>query len=173
MLYRSAPLLNEVVARRLGSLASGARILARSHEPVQKLMILRQFSHHFRAHAPIENMGRSRQRWRIAQVMGRRADSVGVRLFHFSSAVLLLALGGCASTERIAPQFAVGDVAIARHFSNFPELNGTQVRVTGEYKWRWIKGGNTLRCYAIRTVDGDELAAQGFQLQPVSAQRPL
>jgi hypothetical protein len=82
---------------------------------------------------------------------------------------LAFALCGCATTQRTPPQFQVGDVAIARHFGNYPQLNGTQVRVTGEYKWRWIKGGNTLRCYAIETVDGQELAAQGFQLQTVAA----
>ena len=79
--------------------------------------------------------------------------------------IAALALCGCASTPAVPPQFKVGDIAVARHFGNYPELNGTQVRVTGEYKWRWIKGGNTLRCYAIQTVDGQELAAQGFQLQ--------
>jgi hypothetical protein len=78
-------------------------------------------------------------------------------------------LSGCASTDRPPPQFQVGDVAIARHFTNHPHLNGTPVRVTGEFKWRWIKGGNTLRCYAIETVDGVELAAQGFQLQTMAA----
>jgi hypothetical protein len=78
-------------------------------------------------------------------------------------------LTGCASTERVSPQFQIGDVAIARHFSAHPELNGTHVRVTGNYQWRWIKGGNTLRCYAITTVDGEELAAQGFQLQQIAA----
>ena len=82
-----------------------------------------------------------------------------------------LLLGGCASTERLPPQFQVGDLAVARYFTNYPQLNGTQVRVTGEYKWRWIKGGNTLRCYSIETVDGQELAAQGFQLQTLTAQR--
>jgi hypothetical protein len=83
--------------------------------------------------------------------------------------VALALLTGCATTDRVPPQFQVGDVAIARHFSNYPHLNGTAVRITGEYKWRWIKGGNTLRCYAIETVDGEELAAQGFQLQTASA----
>jgi hypothetical protein len=86
--------------------------------------------------------------------------------------VAVLALCGCATTERVPPQFGVGDIAIARHFTNYPQLNGTQVRVTGEFKWRWIKGGNTLRCYAIETVDGQELAAQGFQLQTIT-QRSL
>ena len=62
----------------------------------------------------------------------------------------------------------VGDVVIARHFTRHPELNGTPVRVTGGYEWRWIKGGNTLRCYAITTGDGQVLAAQGFQLAPQS-----
>ena len=86
-------------------------------------------------------------------------------------AALLLSLvfaGGCASTERLPPQFQVGDVAIARNFSNYPHLNGMQVRVTGGYEWRWIKGGNTLRCYAVTTPDGQELAAQGFQLQQLA-----
>jgi hypothetical protein len=86
---------------------------------------------------------------------------------------LTLLLGGCASTQRLPSQFQVGDVAVARHFTNYPQLNGTHVRVTGEYKWRWIKGGNTLRCYSIETVDGQELAAQGFQLQSLTAQRTL
>ena len=94
-----------------------------------------------------------------------------------SRIALLLGLAvlssGCASTDRIPPQFHVGDVVVARHFTNYPHLNGTQVRVTGEYKWRWIKGGNTLRCYAIETVDGQELAAQGFQLQANVATRAL
>lgn len=76
---------------------------------------------------------------------------------------------GCATTERAPPQFQVGDVAIARHFTHHPELNGTHVRVTGGYEWRWIKGGNTLRSYAVTTVDGKELAVQGFQLQQVAA----
>ena len=82
---------------------------------------------------------------------------------------LAVLLAGCASTDRLPPQFQVGDVAIARHFTNYPHLNGTPVRVTGEFKWRWIKGGNTLRCYAIETADGQELAAQGFQLQTMAA----
>jgi len=78
--------------------------------------------------------------------------------------LMCLAFAGCATVDRPAPQFNVGDVAIARNFSNYPHLNGTHVRVTGDFKYRWIKGGNTLRCYAITTVDGQELAAQGFQL---------
>jgi hypothetical protein len=82
---------------------------------------------------------------------------------------LALLFSGCATTDRLPPQFQVGDVAIARHFGNYPHLNGTPVRITGEYKWRWIKGGNTLRCYAIETTDGQELAAQGFQLQTMPA----
>ena len=86
---------------------------------------------------------------------------------------LALLSSGCASTDRLPPQFQVGDVAIARHFSNYPHLNGTPVRITGEFKWRWIKGGNTLRCYAIETVDGEELAAQGFQLQASASARTL
>ena len=86
---------------------------------------------------------------------------------------LVAALSGCASTERLPPQFQVGDIALARHFSHYPELNGTQVRVSGELKWRWIKGGNTLRCYAVKTADGQELAAQTFQLQTVAAPRSL
>jgi hypothetical protein len=87
------------------------------------------------------------------------------------SLTIAILLGGCASTDRLPPQFQVGDVAIARHFTNYPQLNGTPVRVTGEFKWRWIRGGNTLRCYAIETVDGQELAAQGFQLQTMTVQR--
>ena len=83
--------------------------------------------------------------------------------------VLCAVLGGCVSVERAPPLFRVGDVAIARNFNQHPELNGTQVRVTGDYEWRWIKGGNTLRCYAVTTVDGKELAAQTFQLQKVAA----
>ena len=80
--------------------------------------------------------------------------------------LLCLASAGCASVDRAPAQFQVGDIAIARHFSAHPELNGTQVRVTGSYQWRWIKGGNTLRCYEVTTVDGQALAAQGFQLLP-------
>jgi hypothetical protein len=82
--------------------------------------------------------------------------------------LLCLAASGCASVAHVPPQFHVGDVAIARHFTNHPQLNGTHVRITGGYQWRWIKGGNTLRCYAITTVDGQELAAQGFQLQQLA-----
>jgi hypothetical protein len=77
-------------------------------------------------------------------------------------------VSGCATTEHATSQFRVGDVAIARHFTQHPELNGTEVRVTGDYQWRWIKGGNTLRCYAVTTVDGKELAAQSFQLQRIA-----
>jgi hypothetical protein len=84
--------------------------------------------------------------------------------------VCFLLASGCATTDRAPPQFQVGDVVIARHFTRHPELNGTPVRVTGGYEWRWIKGGNTLRCYAITTVDGHVLAAQGFQLAPPSTQ---
>jgi hypothetical protein len=87
--------------------------------------------------------------------------------------IFIAALSGCATTERLPPQFQVGDVVVARHFNHYPQLNGTHVRVTGELKWRWIKGGNTLRCYAVETVDGQELAAQGFQLQSIAAQRSL
>jgi hypothetical protein len=83
--------------------------------------------------------------------------------------LVALLLTGCAASPPVAPQFQVGDVAIARHFARHPELNGTHVRVTGAYQWRWIKGGNTLRCYAVTTVDGAELAVQGFQLQQVAA----
>jgi hypothetical protein len=90
-------------------------------------------------------------------------DSVALRT---SLLIVFAALSGCASTHHLPPQFQVGDVVVARHFNHYPQLNGTQVRVTGELKWRWIKGGNTLRCYAVETVDGQELAAQGFQLQP-------
>lgn len=78
--------------------------------------------------------------------------------------MILATACGCATTERAPPQFRVGDVAIARHFTNHPELNGTHVRITGGYQWRWIKGGNTLRCYEVMTVDGKALAVQGFQL---------
>jgi hypothetical protein len=82
----------------------------------------------------------------------------------------MLALSGCVTSERIPPQFKVGDVVVARHFTHYPELEGAHVRISGEYKWRWIKGGNTLRCYAVETADGQELAAQGFQLQPLATQ---
>jgi hypothetical protein len=78
--------------------------------------------------------------------------------------LICLAATGCAVTERTPAHFAVGDVAIARNFTHYPELNGTQVRVTGGYQWRWIKGGNTLRCYEVTTADGRALAAQEFQL---------
>ena len=80
---------------------------------------------------------------------------------------------GCTSKDLVAPAFKAGDLAVARNFSHHPHLNGTQVLVTGDYEWRWIKGGNTLKCYAIKTVDGQELAAQGFQLQPVATQASL
>jgi hypothetical protein len=80
---------------------------------------------------------------------------------------------GCASTDTTAPAFKAGDIAVARNFTHYPHLNGTHVLVTGDYEWRWIKGGNTLKCYAVKTVDGQELAAQTFQLQPVSAQASL
>lgn len=80
---------------------------------------------------------------------------------------------GCSTVERAPARFEVGDVVIARHFSHHPELNGTQVVVTGGLEWRWIKGGNTLRCYAVKTVDGRELAAQGFQLQPLTARASM
>jgi hypothetical protein len=100
------------------------------------------------------------------------ADDDNVRL-RTSLLMVIAALSGCASTERLPPQFQVGDVVVARHFNHYPQLNGTQMRVTGELKWRWIKGGNTLRCYAVETVDGQELAAQGFQLQSIATQRSL
>lgn len=77
---------------------------------------------------------------------------------------------GCAMTDRPPPQFQVGDVVVARHFTAHPELNGTPVRVTGGFEWRWIKGGNTLRCYAVTTADGQVLAAQSFQLVAPSSQ---
>jgi hypothetical protein len=80
---------------------------------------------------------------------------------------------GCASTDTVAPAFKAGDIAVARNFTHYPHLNGTHVLVTGDYEWRWIKGGNTLKCYAVKTVDGQELAAQTFQLQPLSAQASL
>ena len=172
MFCRSTPLLNEVVARRVGSIPSSARILARSRDAVQNLMILRQFSHHFCAHAPIEFIRRQLRFMAGAKALRHPADSVDVRQLKFGFAFICISLGGCASAP-LTPQFAVGDLVVARHFSNYPQLNGTQVRVTGEYKWRWIKGGNTLRCYAVQTVDGQELAAQSFQLQPLPAQRPL
>jgi len=108
----------------------------------------------------------------VVQAATGNADHDSVRS-QTSLLVLLTALTGCASTSRMPPQFQVGDVVVARHFNHYPELNGTQVRVTGELKWRWIKGGNTLRCYAVETVDGQELAAQGFQLQSIETQRAL
>ena len=82
------------------------------------------------------------------------------------AAILCLAFAGCATVDRPAPQFHVGDVAVARNFSNYPHLNGTHVRVTGDYQYRWIKGGNTLRCYAITTVDGRARGA-GFPVARV------
>ncbi len=88
------------------------------------------------------------------------------------AAILGLALvAGCASVERSEPPYQVGDTVVARHFSSYPQYNGTQVRVTGAYEWRWIKGSNALRCYAITTVDGQELAAQEFQLQRLVVSR--
>ena len=86
------------------------------------------------------------------------------------STLLLTALftAGCASVERAPAQFKAGDIALARNFTHHPHLNGTPVLVTGDFTWRWIKGGNTLRCYAIKTADGQELAAQNFQLQPLA-----
>ena len=83
--------------------------------------------------------------------------------------LVLMLIAGCATTERGAPQFKAGDIALARNFTHHPHLNGTPVLVTGDFTWRWIKGGNTLKCYAIKTVDGQELAAQNFQLQPLAA----
>jgi hypothetical protein len=83
--------------------------------------------------------------------------------------IICVAACGCATTERAPPQFQIGDVAIARNFTHHPELNGTYVRVTGGYEWRWIKGGNTLRTYAVTTSDGQQLAAQSFQLQRIVA----
>lgn len=80
---------------------------------------------------------------------------------------------GCATVDSIAPAFKAGDVAVARNFAHYPHLNGTQVLVTGDYDWRWIKGGNTLKCYSVKTVDGQELAAQSFQLQPLASQAAL
>jgi hypothetical protein len=78
-------------------------------------------------------------------------------------------VSGCTSIERTPPLFRVGDEAIARNFSHHPQFNGTRVRITGAYKWRWIKDGSTLRCYAVETVDGEKLAAQSFQLQQLPA----
>jgi hypothetical protein len=80
---------------------------------------------------------------------------------------VLICTAGCATVERV-PHFRAGDIAVARHFTHHPELNGTQVLVTGEFQWRWIKGGSALRCYSIKTVDGQELAAQDFQLQSLA-----
>ena len=80
---------------------------------------------------------------------------------------------GCASTDIAAPAFKAGDIAVARNFAHHPHLNGTHVLVTGDYEWRWIKGGNTLKCYSIKTVDGQELAAQSFQLAPLATQASL
>jgi hypothetical protein len=86
------------------------------------------------------------------------------------STLLLTAMftAGCATAERAPPQFRAGDMALARNFTHHPHLNGTPVLVTGDFTWRWIKGGNTLKCYAIKTADGQELAAQNFQLQPLA-----
>lgn len=82
--------------------------------------------------------------------------------------LLVLLLQGCASTT-IQPAFRAGDIAIARNFAAYPQYNGTQVIVTGNLKWRWIKSsafqGNALRVYEVTTVDGQKLAAQEFQLQ--------
>jgi hypothetical protein len=77
--------------------------------------------------------------------------------------------GGCATVDRPAPKFHVGDIVTARHFGAYPQFNGTQVRVTGGYQWRFVKGHEAMPCYAITTVDGQELAAQEFQLQKVIA----
>lgn len=83
--------------------------------------------------------------------------------------LLTLALtGGCATVDRSPPQYQVGDVVVARHFGAYPQFNGTQVRVTGAYQWRFVKSHEPMRCYAITTVDGQELAAQEFQLQKVA-----
>jgi hypothetical protein len=87
------------------------------------------------------------------------------------SLLVLTCTAGCATVERTPPQFRAGDVVVARHFTRHPELNGTHVLVTGGFEWRWIKGGNTLRCYSVKTVDGEELAAQSFQLQSLAATR--
>jgi len=83
---------------------------------------------------------------------------------------LILALafaGGCASVDRAPPKYQLGEVVIARHFGAYPQFNGTHVRVTGAYKHRFVKGHEAMPCYAITTVDGQELAAQEFQLQKV------
>lgn len=81
----------------------------------------------------------------------------------------LVFVGGCATVDRPAPKYQVGDIVTARHFSAYPQFNGTQVRVTGAYQWRFVKGHEAMPCYAITTVDGQELAAQEFQLQKVVA----
>jgi hypothetical protein len=77
---------------------------------------------------------------------------------------------GCTTVDRNPAPFKAGDIVLARNFTHHPHLNGTPVLVTGDFTWRWIKGGNTLKCYAIRTADGQELAAQNFQLQPLAGQ---
>jgi hypothetical protein len=99
------------------------------------------------------------------------AAKAAALLLHAAVLVGALSLSGCASTERAQPQYRVGDTVVARHFNSYPQYNGTQVRVTGAYEWRRIKGNNALRCYAITTVDGQELAAQEFQLQGLVVRR--
>lgn len=87
--------------------------------------------------------------------------------------LLVLAFtSGCTSVARVVPQYQVGDVVIARNFTGYPQFNGTEVRVTGAYQWRFVKGYNALPCYAITTVDGQELAAQDFQLKRLVARVP-
>lgn len=87
-------------------------------------------------------------------------------------AVLLavLSLSACASgpLKRMpVPQFQVGDLAIAHHFSRYPQYEGTHVAITGGLQWRPIRelNGNALRVYEITTIDGLKLAAQPFQLK--------
>src|SRR5262245_32727592 len=81
------------------------------------------------------------------------------------AAVALLALAGCNTAPSTPPTFRLGDHAVARNFSKYPEYNGSIVTISADYRWQWIKGGTTLRCYEITTVDGRRLAAQEFQLK--------
>jgi hypothetical protein len=76
---------------------------------------------------------------------------------------IVLTLSGCAAS---APRFHVGDVVEARNFTAHSQYNGMPVVVSGDLRWRWIKGPtNTLRVYEITTTDGEKLAAQEFQLE--------
>lgn len=88
--------------------------------------------------------------------------------------LLLLLLQGCASSA-ITPEFRTGDIAIARNFTAYPQYEGMPVTVTGDFGWRWIKGGlgNTLRCYEITTTDGLKLAAQQYQLKRITQGQSL